>query len=39
MVGWATMDEIVPNLFKIVQKRTAKRRTVAQALDSMPWLK
>jgi hypothetical protein len=29
-----TMAEIAPNLFKIVQKRIAKRRTAAQALHN-----
>jgi hypothetical protein len=33
-----TMAEIAPNLLKAVQKRTAKRRTVAQALHNRSWV-
>ena len=33
-----TMVEIAPNLFNAVQKRTAKRRTVAQALHNRSWV-
>jgi hypothetical protein len=32
-----TMAEIAPNLFKAVPKRTARRRTVAQALHNRSW--
>ena len=31
------MAEMAPNLFKAVPKRTAKRRTVAQALHNRSW--
>jgi len=33
-----TVAEIAPNLFSAVQKRTAKRRTVAQALHNRSWV-
>jgi hypothetical protein len=33
-----TVAEIAPNLFNAVQKRTAKRRTVAQALHNRSWV-
>lgn len=33
-----TLAEIAPNLFKTVPKRTAKRRTVAQALQNRRWM-
>ena len=39
--GWLdghTMAEIAPNLFKTIQKRTTKRRTVAQALHNRSWV-
>ena len=32
------MAEIAPNLLKTVKKRTAKRRTVAQALHNRSWV-
>ena len=34
-----TMAEVAPNLFKTVSKRTAKRRTVAQALQNISWVR
>ena len=37
--GWmGTVAEIAPNLFNAIQKRTAKRRTVAQALHNRSWV-
>lgn len=33
-----TLAELAPNLFRTVPKRTAKRRTVAQALQSRTWV-
>ena len=32
------MNELAPNLFSAVPKRTTKRRTVAQALHNMSWV-
>ena len=37
-LGGHTMAEIAPNLFKAVPNRTAKRRTVAQALHHNSWV-
>jgi hypothetical protein len=37
-LGGHTLAEIAPNLFKTVQKRTTKRRTVAQALHNRTWV-
>jgi hypothetical protein len=34
-----TMAEVAPNLFRTVSKRTAKRRTVAQALQNRRWVR
>jgi hypothetical protein len=33
-----TLAELAPNLFNAVPKRTAKRRTVAQALQNRSWV-
>ena len=33
-----TLAELAPNLFNAVPKRTAKRRTVAQALQNRKWV-
>jgi hypothetical protein len=35
----STMAEVAPNLFRTVLKRTAKRRTVAQALQNRSWVR